>query len=93
MLKIIMLSVLMGVAGAGMAQEFLPSGAGVVTSISPEGRELIVGQEIYLIPEQVKMDGILVARAKVASLLRPGDQVLVQFGKGRTVESIHSRLR
>ncbi len=93
MFKIIVLSILVSVVGASQAQERSAASPGVITSISTEGRELIVGQEIYFLPEQLKLDGLVITRAKVASLLQPGDEVMVELESGRTVKAIHSRLR
>lgn len=93
MLKIILLSILVGVAGASQAQERSAPSIGVITSISNDGRELIVGQEIYLLPEQLEMDGLVVSRSKVASLLESGDEVMVELEAGRTVKAIYSSLR
>lgn len=93
MLRIILLLTFMGIGSSGAAQERVAQGFGVVTSISPQGRELIVGQEIYRLPEQVKMDGILMSRAKVATLLRPGNKVSVELETGRTVKAIRSQLK
>lgn len=93
MLRVILFSVLISITSVSLAQELRGFGAGVVTSISPQGRELIIDEEIYFLPGQIEMDGVTVTRSRVASLLRPGDEIMVELEKERTVKAIHSRLQ
>ncbi len=93
MLRTILFTSLMSVAGVSLAQERFAPIAGAVTSISPQGHEIIVGQEIYFLPAQLKMDGLLVTRSRVASLLQQGDEIMLELEKSRTIKAIHSRLR
>lgn len=93
MLRFIMLAVLLVCSAGIAAQEISAPEFGVVTSVSSQGRELFVGQELYLVPEKVKVDGVVVTREKAAALIRPGLQVTVELERNRIVKAIHTGLR
>ncbi|RBP29199.1 hypothetical protein DET50_11098 [Marinobacter pelagius] len=93
MFKVLLLACLMAGSVSALAQDAKSAGPGVVTSIDSQGRELIVGQEIYILPAEVKLNGVLVSRSKVARLIGPGDEVSVDVENGRYVNEIHARLQ
>lgn len=93
MLRFMMLAVLLVCSASITAQEIRAPEFGVVTSVSSQGRELFLGQELYLVPEKVEVDGVIVTREKAAVLIRPGLQIAVELERDRIVRAIHTGLR
>lgn len=91
--RIILVWLFLALSGNSFAQDQQARGFTEITSITGQGRELIVGNEIYLVPDTVKFNGLEVSRSRVASLLQPGDKVMVEVESGRTVRAIYSRHR
>lgn len=93
MTRILLFACFLAGSASIFAQESKLSGSGVVTSIDSQGRELIVGQEIYIVPKEVNLNGVRVPRSRIVELISLGDEVWVDTENGRFVKEIHARLQ
>lgn len=93
MLKVIALIVMVTLSFGLTAEERRVTGYDVVTSVSPQAREIIVGKDIYRIPPEVVVDGVTVPRARLSVILRPGDMIAVELNADRSVKAVRTRMR